>query len=44
MAKAKLNAKQLEEQQNALLVQELQALIQKDLAAQDEEEAMLLLM
>lgn len=44
MAKAKLNAKQLEEQQNALLVQELQALIQKDLEAQDEEEAMLLLM
>jgi hypothetical protein len=44
IAYEKLYAKQLEEQRNALLVQELQTLIQKDLEEQDEEEAMLLLM
>jgi hypothetical protein len=36
--------RQAEEQRNAQMIQELQALIQKDLEEQDEEEAMLLLM
>lgn len=44
IAYEKLYAKQLEEQRNALLIQELQDLIQQDLEEQDEEEAMLLLM